>query len=47
MQGHGPILKGTKVDDVRLHDDKTLYTGVYAHGGPSTVDSIHPVASFG
>jgi hypothetical protein len=23
---------------VRLHDDKSTYTGVYAKGGPSTVD---------
>jgi hypothetical protein len=31
-------LKATKVDQVRLHDDKSTYTGVYAQGGPSTVD---------
>ena len=29
----------TKTDNVRLHDDKSNYTGVYAKGGPSTVDS--------
>ena len=35
----GPVFKGTKTDSVKLHDDKSLYTGVYAKGGPSTVDS--------
>ena len=35
----GPILKGTQADAVRFHDDKDQYTGVYAHGGPSTVDA--------
>ena len=34
----GPDYKGTKTDAVRWHDDKSLYTGVYAKGGPSTVD---------
>ena len=34
----GPIFKGTKTDKVPLHDDKSLYTGVYANGGPTTVD---------
>ena len=36
--GGGPQFKGTKAGPVRLHDDKTTYTGVYAKGGPSTVD---------
>jgi len=27
---HGPQLRGTKADDVRFHDDKTLYTGQHA-----------------
>jgi len=35
----GPILTGTKADAVKFHDDKNLYTGVYAAGGPSTVDA--------
>ena len=35
---HGPVFTGTKTDKVALHDDKTSYTGVYAKGGPSTVD---------
>ncbi len=34
----GPILAGTKADAVRFHDDKDAYTGVHAHGGPTTVD---------
>jgi len=34
----GPVLNGTKPDAVKFHDDKSLYTGVYANGGPSSVD---------
>ena len=33
----GPVFAGTQADAVRFHDDKDQYTGVYAHGGPSTV----------
>ncbi|EAS03354.1 tubulin polymerization-promoting family protein (macronuclear) [Tetrahymena thermophila SB210] len=35
---NGPSYSGTKADAVRFHDDKSLYTGVYANGGPSTID---------
>jgi len=35
----GPVFAGTKADAVKFHDDKSLYTGVYAAGGPSTVDA--------
>ena len=35
----GPVFKGTKADYVKFHDDKNLYTGVYAKGGPTNVDS--------
>ncbi len=41
LVGHcaaGPNFVGTKAEKVDLHDDKTLYTGVYAKGGPTTVD---------
>jgi hypothetical protein len=34
----GPKFEGTKADAVKFHDDKSLYTGVHNHGGPSTVD---------
>lgn len=37
LEHGGPTFKGTKAEAVRHHDDKSLYTGVYAHGGPSTV----------
>lgn len=37
----GPVFSGTKADKVKFHDDKSLYTGVYAKGGPSTVDAGH------
>ncbi len=33
----GPVFTGTKADAVKYHDDKSLYTGVYANGGPSTI----------
>jgi hypothetical protein len=29
----------TRAEQVRLHDDKATYTGVYARGGPTTVDA--------
>jgi hypothetical protein len=34
----GPTYTGTKADYVKFHDDKSLYTGVYANGGPTNVD---------
>lgn len=42
-----PVMKATKADAVRFHDDKTTYTGVYAQGGPTNVDMINPVTTFG
>lgn len=38
-QSKGPILAGTRAEATRFHDDKSAYTGVHAHGGPSTVDT--------
>lgn len=35
----GPVYTGTKAEAVKYHDDKSLYTGVYANGGPSNVDA--------
>ena len=35
----GPKFQGTKADFVKFHDDKSLYTGVYAKGGPTNVDA--------
>lgn len=34
----GPTFTGTKTEDVRFYDDKSTFTGVHAHGGPSTTD---------
>ena len=34
----GATYTGTKADYVKFHDDKSQYTGVYARGGPTTVD---------
>eukprot|EP00287_Rhodomonas_sp_CCMP768_P032285 CAMPEP_0202830816 /NCGR_PEP_ID=MMETSP1389-20130828/16420_1 /ASSEMBLY_ACC=CAM_ASM_000865 /TAXON_ID=302021 /ORGANISM="Rhodomonas sp., Strain CCMP768" /LENGTH=310 /DNA_ID=CAMNT_0049504489 /DNA_START=51 /DNA_END=984 /DNA_ORIENTATION=+ len=34
----GPILMGTVAEANKFHDDKSLYTGVHARGGPSIVD---------
>jgi len=33
----GPSFTGTQAEAVRFHDDTDQYTGVHAHGGPSTV----------
>lgn len=40
----GPKTVATKCEDVRLHDDKTTYTGVYAKGGPTNVDSSQDIS---
>lgn len=40
----GPQWSGTKAEATRFHDDKSQYTGVYAQGGPSTVDKGHDLA---
>ena len=42
----GPSFTGTKADYVKFHDDKSLYTGVYAQGGPTNVDkhNIHDIS---
>lgn len=34
----GPVYSGTKALANKFHDDKSLYTGVHANGGPSTTD---------
>ncbi|KAL8274406.1 hypothetical protein Esti_001728 [Eimeria stiedai] len=34
----GPTFRGTQAEPVRLHDDKSTYTGVHQHGGPSSID---------
>ena len=39
MKHGGATYKGTKADYVKFHDDKSTYTGVYARGGPTTVDA--------
>ena len=39
MAASAPQSSGTKADSVKFHDDKSQYTGVYANGGPSTVDN--------
>lgn len=38
VSSKGPDFHGTKTDKVKLHDDKSQYTGVYAQGGPKIVD---------
>jgi hypothetical protein len=35
----GPSFSGTKAEANNFHDDKSLYTGVHANGGPTTVDA--------
>ena len=40
IQKHGAATyKGTKADYVKFHIDKSTDTGVYAKGGPTTVDA--------
>jgi hypothetical protein len=40
IKKHGAATyAGTKADYVKFHDDKSQYTGVYARGGPTTVDA--------
>ncbi|DBA71896.1 TPA: hypothetical protein ACH3X2_010942 [Trebouxia sp. C0005] len=34
----GPMCNATQATAVRLHDDRSTYTGVYSQGGPSVVD---------
>lgn len=34
----GPEFHGTQTEAVKFYDDKSLFTGVHQHGGPSTVD---------
>ncbi|DBA79157.1 hypothetical protein WJX77_005720 [Trebouxia sp. C0004] len=34
----GPKTQATTPDYVKFHDDKSTYTGVYANGGPTSVD---------
>ena len=33
----GPVYSATKTEKVKFHDDKSLYTGVYAKGGPTNI----------
>ncbi|MEW5304921.1 MAG: hypothetical protein WDW38_010750 [Sanguina aurantia] len=35
-----PSSSGTQAEAVKFHDDKSLYTGVYAKGGPTNVDKL-------
>lgn len=39
LSAGGPKFKGTVADDVKWHDDKDTWTGVYAKGGPTNVDT--------
>ncbi len=43
-KSHGPKCRGTTPERVRFHDDKKTYTGVYAKGGPTTVDTDRVVS---
>ncbi len=38
LKTQGPKFSGTKAEFVKLYDDKTTYTGVYAKGGPKVID---------
>ncbi|GAB5368656.1 hypothetical protein AAMO2058_001338400 [Amorphochlora amoebiformis] len=36
----GPTATGTVAENVKWHDDKSTYTGVYKQGGPTIVDNV-------
>mmetsp|Transcript_25586 Transcript_25586/g.31045 ORF Transcript_25586/g.31045 Transcript_25586/m.31045 type:complete len:243 (-) Transcript_25586:503-1231(-) len=38
VEAGGPATNATTTDKVKLHDDKSAYTGVYSQGGPTNVD---------
>eukprot|EP00879_Flechtneria_rotunda_P023090 GHRR01024409.1.p1 GENE.GHRR01024409.1~~GHRR01024409.1.p1 ORF type:complete len:485 (+),score=160.85 GHRR01024409.1:930-2384(+) len=46
LEAGGPIAHATKADSVRLHDDKSLYTGVYAHGGPTIIEPQFDLSAY-
>ena len=39
LDSGGKKLTGTEAQANKLHDDKALYTGVHANGGPTTIDT--------
>jgi len=41
QQSQGPVRRCTKVDLVRLHDDKSTYTGTHCFGGPEGVSKTY------
>jgi len=40
-----PVSTGTKAQANKFHDDKKLYTGVHAKGGPTTTDNTITLSS--
>lgn len=46
LKSGGPTFSGTVAEANKFHDDKSLYTGVYANGGPSTIDTdkVHDIS---
>lgn len=38
VESGGPIANGTIAEPNKFHDDRSLYTGVYKQGGPTSVD---------
>lgn len=38
VENSSPEARATKADNVKFHDDKSMYTGVYKQGGPTNVD---------
>ena len=45
LDAGGPKTRATKADSVRLHDDRSTYTGVYKRGGPTNVDDVFSLAT--
>ena len=44
LSASGPSNSGTQAQANKFHDDKSLYTGVYAKGGPTKVPRAHGLA---
>ncbi|KAG2423510.1 hypothetical protein HXX76_015258 [Chlamydomonas incerta] len=45
LGAEGPLARATKADAVRLHDDRSTYTGVYAKGGPKVTEKAQGLAA--
>ncbi|KAL3132079.1 hypothetical protein ABBQ32_008689 [Trebouxia sp. C0010 RCD-2024] len=45
LDAGGPSVIGTRAGYVKFHDDKSLYTGVYARGGPTNIEPSNELSA--